>query len=177
MKTKNLLLGGSVLAAGVLMVYKLRRNTPEGVTVVKPFDLNRYLGRWYEIARFDFFYENNMDYVTAHYSLNDDGSVKVENRGYSYKKNKDMLSIGRAVLAGGENEGKLKVSFFGPFYSGYNVVAIDDDYKYSLVSGRNRNYLWILSREKEIPALILKKYLELAIDLGFDISKLVWTKQ
>lgn len=181
MKLKNILLGGAILVAGALagtlLVFKNRKTIPDGVTAVDDFDLHRYLGKWYEIARFDFFYENNMDFVTAEYSLNEDGSVKVVNRGYSNKKGKFQESVGRAEFVADPDEAKLQVSFFGPFYSGYNVIAIDPEYKYALVSGRSRDYLWFLSREKDMPQEILENYLELAQNLGYDISNLVWTVQ
>lgn len=181
MKLKNLLLGGAVLVAGsalgTLLVFKNRKTIPDGVTAIDNFDLHRYLGKWYEIARFDFFYERDMDFVTADYSLNEDGSVQVVNRGFNTKKRKFQTSVGRAEFVGDSNQAKLQVSFFGPFYSGYNVIAIDPEYKYALVSGRNRDYLWFLSREREMPQDILENYLELAHSLGYDISKLVWTAQ
>lgn len=175
MKLKSLLLGGSAIVAGSILVYKYRRTIPSGVSAVKPFDVKKFLGQWHEIARMNFFFEKNVDYASAEYSLNDDGSIKVINRGYNYKKLQEQEVEGRAVFVGDENEGKLKVSFFGPFYSGYNVIAIDDKYKYALISGRSRNFLWLLSKEKEMPKKVIQEYLELAESLGFDTSKLVWT--
>lgn len=181
MKLKNLLVTSCIITGGAiataLLVFKNRKTIPDGVTAINNFDLHKYLGKWYEIARFDFFFEYDMDYVTADYSLNEDGSVKVVNKGFSNKKRKFEESIGKAVFVGNENEGKLKVSFFGPFYSGYNIIAIDPEYKYALVSGRNRELLWFLSREREMPQDILDNYLELADSLGYDISDLVWTIQ
>lgn len=133
---------------------------PTGATVVKPFNKNKYLGKWYEIARLDFRYERNLNNTTAEYSLNNDGSIKVYNRGFNYKKNKWQSSTGKAKFRGPGNEAALKVSFFGPFYSGYNVIAIDDDYQNALVAGKNLDYLWILSRQKTIPKSIKKLYLK-----------------
>lgn len=178
MKRSKLLVGGAVaLFGGSYLLYKYFMNTPLDVPVVKPFFLHKYLGKWYEIARFDFFHENNIDFATAEYSLNEDGSVKVVNRGYSHKKDKLQEVTGKALFVGEENVGRLKVAFFGSFYSGYNVLAVDKDYKYALVSGNNKKLLWILSREKEMPQEKLEEYLLLADSLGFDISKLVFTKQ
>ena len=181
MKSKDLYIGAGVLVGGIIggavLLSKYRKTIPRGVTAITNFDLSRYLGKWYEVARFDSFFEYNMDYVTANYSLNEDGSVQVVNRGYSNRKHQFQESIGRAVFVGGENIGMLKVSFFGSFYSGYNIIALDNDYKYALVSGRNRNYLWFLSRERDIPQDILENYLEIAESLGYDISDLVWTAQ
>ena len=117
MRLKNLLIGGSVLAVGTMLVYKYRRTIPNGVKAVRYFDIERFLGKWFEIARMDSMFEKNIDYATAEYSLNEDGSIKVINRGYNYKKQQEQKSEGRAVFVGDENKAMLKVSFFGPFYS------------------------------------------------------------
>lgn len=175
MKAKNLLIGGAVLAAGTVLIYKYRKTIPNGVTAFMPFDIGKFLGKWYEIARMDSMFEKHIDYATAEYSLNYDGSIKVINRGYNYKKQQEQRAEGKAVFVGNENEGKLKVSFFGPFYSGYNIIAVDPKYKYALVCGRNRNFLWILSKEKRMPESIINEYLDLAESLGFDTLNLVWT--
>src|SRR6185503_15436733 len=114
---------------------------PTGATAVTPFDKNKYLGTWYEIARLDFKYERNLSNTTATYSLNGDGTIKVDNKGYDTIQRKWKQSIGKAKFVGKENVAMLKVSFFGPFYSGYNVIAIDDEYKYALVAGKNLKYL------------------------------------
>jgi apolipoprotein D and lipocalin family protein len=150
---------------------------PKGATAVKPFDKNKYLGTWYEIARMDFKFEKGLDHVTATYSLIDENTIRVDNKGYSTKESKWKESIGKAKLAAKPEEGRLKVSFFGPFYAGYNVIAIDPDYHYALVAGNNLGYLWILSREKSIPQTVKKDYLEKAEALGYNIDQLVWTKQ
>lgn len=173
---RKILIGsGIVLAAGTLAAMKFRRTIPTGVKAIKPFNLSKYLGKWYEIARMDFLFEKHIRYATAEYSLNEDGSVKVVNSGYNYKKLKVEKAEGKAILVGDKDEAKLKVSFWGPFYSGYNVIAIDDKYKYALVAGRNRQYLWILSRERQIPEDVKRAYLSKAEDLGFNTSKLIWT--
>ena len=93
------------------------------------------------------------------------------------KKGKWKESIGKAKFVGSSSVGELKVSFFGPFYSGYNVIKIDPDYNHVLVVGENYNYLWILSRTKTIPEEVKKDYVDFAKSLGFDMNKLVWTKQ
>lgn len=175
MKSKNVLIGTAVLTLGAILAYKLRRTIPKGVEAIKPFKIEKFLGKWYEIARLNFLFERNLNYASAEYSLNKDGSIKVINRGYNYKKQQEEEVEGKAVFVDNKNEGKLKVSFWGPFYSGYNVVSIDNKYKYALIVGRNRNYLWMLSKEKEIPKKVIQRYLQLAESLGFDTSKLVWT--
>lgn len=149
---------------------------PKGAVAVSPFIKDKYLGKWYEIARMDFRFERNLNNVTATYSVNSDGTIKVDNRGYDYITGEWKQAIGKAKFTGDPNEAKLKVSFFGPFYSGYNVIALDNNYKYALVSGKNLKYLWILSRETTIPEEIKQSYLKTAKELGYDVSVLVWTK-
>lgn len=152
------------------------RTIPNGVVAVKPFDKEQYLGKWYEIARKDFKYERDLNNVTAEYSLNKDGSIKVVNKGYNTKKLEWAKAIGKAKFVGEENIAMLKVSFFGPFYSGYNVIAIDKDYKYALVAGNDFDLLWILSRETKIPQDIKEKYLKIAEGFGYNTSDLIWVK-
>jgi apolipoprotein D and lipocalin family protein len=149
---------------------------PRGVVAVKPFDKEKYLGKWYEIARMDFKYERNLNNTTAEYSLNKNGTIKVDNRGYNYVKGKKEQAIGKAKFVGPDNIAMLKVSFFGPFYAGYNVIALDEDYKYALVSGDRLKYLWILSRDTKIPDEIRSRYLKIAEDSGFKTSDLVWVE-
>ena len=149
---------------------------PKGVHAVKPFEKEKYLGKWYEIARLDFKFEKGLNNTTAEYSLRDDGKIKVLNRGYKYKKNDWKEANGKAKFVGDHNVAMLKVSFFGPFYSGYNVITIDNEYKYALVAGKSLKYLWILSREKTIPENIKSNYLKIAKDAGFDTSKLIWVE-
>ncbi len=149
---------------------------PEGARAVSPFKKNSYLGKWYEIARLDFRFERGLDNTTAEYSIHKDGSIKVVNRGYNSQKDKWSEAIGKAKFAGDENVAMLKVSFFGPFYAGYNVIAIDSDYKYALVAGSSLNYLWILSRKTSIPQATKDQYLKIAKDLGYKTSDLIWVK-
>ena len=149
---------------------------PKGVVAVSPFNKEKYLGKWYEIARLDFKYEKNLNNTTAEYSLNDDGSIKVDNKGFNYKKGENKQATGKAKFIGDENTAMLKVSFFGPFYAGYNVIALDEDYKYALVSGDSYKYLWILSRQTSIPDDIKTRYLEIAGNLGYRTSDLIWVE-
>jgi len=149
---------------------------PNGAVAVKPFDKERYLGKWYEIARIDFKFEKDLNNTTAIYSLNDNGTIRVDNQGYNVKKEEWNQAIGKAKFVGEENIAMLKVSFFGPFYSGYNVIAIDDEYRYALIAGKNLKYLWILSRETNIPEEIKDKYLKLAEKIGYNTTDLLWVK-
>ncbi len=164
-----------ILYAIVIMIgISCCSSIPKGVVAVKPFDKERYLGKWYEIARLDFKYERDLNNTTAEYSINTNGTIKVYNKGYNVKKGKWVQAIGKAKFVGNDNIAMLKVSFFGPFYSGYNVIALDSDYRYALVAGASLKYLWILSRETSIPEEIKNKYLKIAENYGYNISDLLW---
>ncbi len=178
MKLKNwqLALALGLSAAAVTLKLSSCVSIPKGAKAVKPFYKDKYLGKWYEIARLDFKYEKNLNNVTATYTLKGDGLIRVDNRGYDFVNNKWKQSVGKAKFAGDPNTGRLQVSFFGPFYAGYNVIAIDDNYQYALIAGNSLNYLWILSREKTIPEAVKTDYLEKAQSIGYDVSKLVWDK-
>lgn len=166
----------NLLAAVGLISLTSGATIPKDAVPVRPFDKQKYLGRWYEIARMDFRFERNLNNVTATYSAREDGSIKVENRGYNYVSKEWKQVTGKAKLAGKPDEASLKVSFFGPFYSAYIVIALDKDYKYALVSGESLKYLWILAREKTIPEIVKQDYLKKAGELGYDVSALVWVK-
>ena len=150
---------------------------PEGVEPVDDFELNRYLGRWYEIARLDHSFERGLSQVTANYSLRDDGGVKVVNRGYDAQKAQWQSSEGKAYFVGATNMGHLKVSFFGPFYGSYIIFELDDDYRYSMVSGPDHSYLWLLSRKPTVPHQVKQRFLKRAAQLGFDTSALIFVVQ
>lgn len=141
---------------------------------MQPFDKTKYLGEWHEIARLDFRFERNLNNTTAEYSLNKNGTIKVDNKGYNYKKKEWKQSIGKAKFRSSDQIGKLKVSFFGPFYAGYNVIAVDKDYQYALVAGKNTKYLWLLSRTTTMPESVKKKYLEIAQKIGYHTEDLLW---
>ena len=175
---KRYILGTTILIGiGLFLNACACKTIPEKATAVQNFDKEKYLGKWYEIARLDFKYEKGLNNVTAEYSLKDNGMIKVNNKGYDFEKDKWKQSIGKAKFVGQETVAMLKVSFFGPFYSGYNVIAIDKDYKYALVAGESLKYLWILSREKTIPEDIKTDYLKKATDIGYTTSDLIWVKQ
>lgn len=148
---------------------------PEGVRPVTSFDINRYLGQWYEIARLDHSFERGMSDVNATYALQDDGSVKVINRGYDTRRQAWKEAIGRALFIGDKDTGSLKVSFFGPFYGGYHVIALDQQhYRWSLVAGPDRDYLWILARDTTLAADVRQQLITQAQALGFATDKLIW---
>lgn len=145
-------------------------------TPVKTLDFNRYLGTWYEIARFDHRFEKGIEFTQAVYSLKPDGTVRVENSGI--KDTKFKRSIGKAFRPDAEKEpARMRVSFFGPFYSDYRVLMIDPDYKYALVSSKGPNYLWILSRELTLPPAVKQSIIYEAQSRGFDTSRLKWVLQ
>ena len=151
---------------------------PEGVPVVEDFDLDRYLGTWYEIARLDHSFERGLEKVTADYSLRDDGGVHVVNRGYDAAKGEWDEAIGKAYFVGSRDTGQLKVSFFGPFYGGYNIVELDKtNYQYALVAGPNRDYLWILSRTPRMDDTTLEILVDKAAELGFATDELIVVEQ
>lgn len=149
---------------------------PKGATAIKPFKKDKYLGKWFEVARMDFKFEKDLNNVTATYSLQDDGTIKVDNRGYNYVKKEWKQSVGKAKFVNGTDEARLKVSFFGPFYAGYNVIEIDKDYQYALIAGNSLDYLWILSRKATIPEEIKAAYLKKAKEIGYKTEDLIWTK-
>lgn len=163
-------------AISFIIVFNSCSTIPKGVTAVQPFDKEKYLGKWYEIARIDFRFERNLNNTTANYTVNNGGTIKVDNRGFNYVKNEWDQATGRAKFVGNEDVGMLKVSFFGPFYAGYNVITLDSEYKYALVGGDKFNYLWVLSRETTIPEDVKQEYLKIAENMGYKTSSLIWVE-
>lgn len=151
---------------------------PDGIVAVKGFDLHRYLGSWYEIARLDHSFERGLINVTAAYSMADDGTVRVLNRGYDPERKRWKEATGKARFSSSPDIGQLKVSFFGPFYGGYNIIELDHvAYSYALVCGPSRAYLWILSRDPRLKVEVRNRLVEKARELGFDTNKLVFVSQ
>jgi apolipoprotein D and lipocalin family protein len=149
---------------------------PEGVQAVEGFDTARYLGKWYEIARLDHRFERGLTNVTATYSRRDDGDLDVLNRGYDAARGEWREARGRARRAGPANVGMLEVSFFGPFYGGYNVLDLDANYQLALVAGPSRSYLWILARRPDAPREAVDRLVAKAAGLGFDTSALIFVE-
>jgi apolipoprotein D and lipocalin family protein len=151
---------------------------PAGINPVQGFQADKYLGKWYEIARLDNRFEKGMTHVNAEYSLNSDGSIKVLNSGVNADSTTRSYAEGVAKFVENSNTGFLKVSFFGPFYGAYVVFKVDDYYKYAYVAGgKGKDYLWLLSRTKTVPNEIKDDFIARTNNLGFDTDKLVWVKQ
>ena len=151
---------------------------PDGVKPVEDFELEPYLGKWYEIARLDHSFERGLSRVTAEYSLRDDGGLRVVNRGWSADDEEWQEAEGKAYFVEGEDLGYLKVSFFGPFYGSYVIFGLDrEQYQYSFVSGPDTSYLWLLSRTAEVDEEVLEQFREKAESLGFDTSALIMVDQ
>lgn len=151
---------------------------PENIVPVNNFDTTRYLGKWYEIARLDHSFERGLSHVTADYSLRQDGGLKVLNRGYKDADAKWKEAEGKAYFVDKKDVGYLKVSFFGPFYGSYIVFDLDQhDYSYSMISGPDKSYLWLLSRTPTMDPALQRRLVEKARGLGFDTSKLIYVKQ
>lgn len=156
---------------------------PEGVSTIKSFDANQYLGTWYEIARLDHSFEKDLEKVTATYSLRDDGGIKVINKGFNSKTGKWTEAEGKAYFidpanADKTNTGRLKVSFFGPFYGAYNIIQLDQPYyNYVMLCGPDKSYFWILSRTPQLAYPIKQELISKAKSLGFATDKLIYPLQ
>ena len=159
----------AALAAGACST-----SPPEGLSPVAPFEVARYAGKWYEIARLDHVFERGMSDVSANYSQQADGSIEVINRGYDAARNDWRQAVGRALFTGESDRASLKVSFFGPFYGGYHVVALDRDYRWALVVGPDRGYFWMLARQRQLPPELQSQLLAQARALGIDVDRLIW---
>jgi len=150
---------------------------PKGMKPVSEFDGQRYMGKWYEIARLDHSFERNLSNVSATYARDSAGVISVTNRGYNEKTDKWKQIEGRARFIGDNTVGSLKVSFFGPFYGGYHVIALDkENYSYAMVAGPNLSYLWILSRSTSLDETILSDLTDKAAEWGFKTTELIVVK-
>ena len=146
----------------------------DGIRPVTGFQLDRYLGTWYEAARLDHRFERGLSNVSATYTLQTDGSLRVVNRGYDADRKHWKEAVGRAEFIGAPDLGSLQVSFFGPFYGGYHIIALDSDYRWSLVAGPSRDYLWILARDRQLSDKQKAALLKTAAGFGFETDKLIW---
>ena len=163
-------------AAGIAgIAYSLwpKKKVPASA-IVDPFDKEKYLGKWNEVARLPILIEKDLRDLTEEYSLNEDGTIKVVTRAFNQTKNKPVEATGTIKFKGAETRGQLEVAYCLPIYLDYNVLDIDDNYQYALVSGSGMGYLWLLSRESSMPEEMKQRFLQKAIALGFEISKLEW---
>ena len=147
----------------------------DSIATVRNFDSKRYLGTWYEIARLPHRFERDLDFVSAHYSEQGDGTIRVVNRGQ--RDGKEREAVGKAHFKGASDVGELRVSFFGPFYGDYRIVELAPDYSSAIVTSSTKNYLWILSRTPRLSKETLEKYLAQIREWGFDVSALEYPKQ
>jgi apolipoprotein D and lipocalin family protein len=151
---------------------------PEGVEPIDNFELDRYLGKWYEIARLDHSFERGLEQVTAEYSLRDDGGVRVLNRGYSSNNGKWKEAEGKAFFVEDTHLAYLKVSFFGPFYGSYVVFELDrEGYEYAFISGPDTSYLWLLARQPTVSTEVMDRFRARARELNFDLEDLILVNQ
>ena len=168
---KKLLFLSALLLAGCV-------GRPDNIEAVSHFDTSKYLGKWYEIARLDHSFERGLSHVTADYSVRQDGGLKVLNRGYKDADAAWKQAEGKAYFVDSKDVGYLKVSFFGPFYGSYIVFDLDQrDYSYSMISGPDKSYLWLLSRTPTMEPALQQRLVDKARGLGFDTSKLIYVKQ
>lgn len=142
-------------------------------STVPSVDLNRYLGSWYEVAKFDHSFERGIDFAMAKYTLRDDGKIDVLNTGIKDGRAKDAKGIAKTT----DVPGLLRVSFFGPFYGDYRIMLLDADYQYALIGGNNEKFLWILSRTPALDEATKSLILAEAERRGYDLNQLIWVKQ
>lgn len=151
---------------------------PEGVAPIQNFELNSYLGTWYEIGRLDHSFERALEQVRAEYNLLPSGQIQVLNQGYNPQKEKWQKALGKARSHGDPREGHLEVSFFGPFYSSYIIFEMGDlGSPYAMISGANKNYLWLLSRTPQVSEATWQRFMSQAQIKGFDTAEIIRVKQ
>lgn len=152
----------------------LHPRAPEGIQSVSGFDMDRYTGHWHEVARIDNAFERGLTQASATYTRKADDTIKVVNRGYDPVRKQWKEAEGTARFVGEPDRAALKVSFFGPFYGGYNVVALDENYQWAMVIGSSTDYLWVLSRTPTLPWHVREHLMERAQAMGVDVRKILW---
>jgi len=168
---KNILIALVSLFTGCVTV-------PGNIIPVDNFNVERYLGKWYEIARLDHSFERGLTSVSAEYSLRSDGGLRVINRGYSERENKWKDIEGKGYFVNRKDEGFLKVSFFGPFDGSYIIFDLDrENYSYALVCGPDKSYFWLLARSPRLDDDLKKRLIDKAASLGFNTKKLIYVRQ
>lgn len=173
----NILVSFSILILSLVAIGGTQAQNIDKTTV-KKVDLEKYMGKWYEIARYDHSFERDLVGVTATYSLLPNDRIRVVNEGYKHTLNGSLKSaVGKAKVPDMNEPGKLKVSFFLWFYSDYYILELAEDYSYALIGSSSDNYLWILSRTPVLPEVTLKQILDKAQKRGYDTEKLIFVKQ
>lgn len=167
---------GAAALLSVLALSACATHTPTGVQAVD-FDVDRYAGHWYEVARIDHIFEKGLVRTSADYSRNADGTIRVVNRGFDPARQQWKESVGKARFVGAPTQAALKVSFFGPFYGGYNVVALDPQYQWAMVVGSSLDYFWILSRTPTLPQEVKDRLMAQARALGVNEQQVLWVLQ
>lgn len=157
----------------IFLVFRYSTSLTVDNSTVRAVDLNRYMGKWYEIARFDHRFERNLEQCTAHYSIQPNGTIQITNQGI--KQGKWHTSIGKGKMT--DQPGVLRVSFFGPFYSDYRIMMLDANYNYALIGGESDDYLWILSRTPQLEEDARNEIIQEAERRGYDTHMLIWVKQ
>lgn len=166
-----LVISGALLLSGCL-------GMPRTVHSVTGFELNRYLGKWYEIARLDHSFERGLSHVSAEYTVRKDGGIEVINRGFAQAENKWKEVKGKAYFVGDQAEGYLKVSFFGPFYGSYVIFELErENYQYAFVCGPTTKYLWLLARTPTVQPEVIEKFIAMAQTRGFKTEDLIFPQQ
>lgn len=162
--------------SAALLLSACASGLPRGITPVQNFEIDRYLGTWYEIARLDHRFERGLTNVSAEYSLKDNGQIRVLNKGLD-ENGEWSEAEGRAKFARERHEGYLKVSFFGPFFGTYAVFDLDENYSQAYVAGDDRSYLWFLSRTPTVSEAQKLAFVDQAKTLGFAVDELIFVDQ
>lgn len=157
----------------LFVIFACRSSLTVDNSVVSSLDVNRYLGKWYEVARFNHKFERDMDQCTAVYLLQENGTIKVVNQGM--RNGKLKTAVGKAKLT--DTPGLLRVSFFGPFYSDYRVMMLDPNYSYALVGSNANHYLWILARTPQLENNTRNQIIREAQRRGYNTDHLIWVDQ
>ncbi len=170
-------LGKTCIVLCVLVILGACTGKPENVEPVQRFEIDKYVGKWYEIARLPHSFEEGLSHVTAQYIPRDDEGISVINRGYNAESGEWEQAEGKAYFVSEPNVGHLKVSFFGPFYASYVIMTLDERYRYAMVTGPDRDYLWILSRTPTLPQETVQTLVQQAESQGYPVDELIYVKQ
>jgi apolipoprotein D and lipocalin family protein len=177
MTVRRLILGAAGLTVAYAVMRELSLVPPEGINPVRQFDLSRYLGKWYEVGRLENRFERGLVQTTAEYSLSSNGTVRVVNRGFDRVRQREKEAIGTAKFIGDQTVGALKVSFFWPFYGGYNVIDLDPEYEWAIIVGSSRKYFWVLSRDPVLSEALRSRAKVTANAAGVDSQQIYWVLQ